>query len=178
MIYFLCKLLQHWFFRAAFYAADCLVWLQTHSLIEQGPSPHRRRWIMLKGSTPNYPKHLGATAETAIGVLINARPDPPAPPTKTPPPPPTTATTTPPGRFQDGGIWMCGCMCLWFHFVDVWLCCWQTSVAHASHAALERNSGKGGVGWWVHAEVPALIWFPCKAATGRCNHKPMKHTIS
>lgn len=168
MIDFLWKRLQHWLFFAAFYAADCPVWLQTPSLVEEAPSSHR--WIMLKGSTPNYPKHLGATVETAISVLINARPNPPAsPPTN------TTATTDPPGRFQDG------CMCLWhllFHFVDVWLCCWQTSVAHASHAALECNSRGVGRSWWAPAELPALIWFSCKAATGCCNHKPMKHTIS
>lgn len=122
----------------------------------------QRCWIMLKGSTPNYPKHHGATVETAFGDLINARLNPPAdwqfplvrkisppPPTTTttPPTPPPTHGPTPPGRFQDSRIWMCGCMSLWhllFHFVDVWLCCWQTSVAHASHAALEHNSVWGG----------------------------------
>lgn len=97
-----------------FYAADCLVWFRL-SLIEQAPSPHRRRWIMLKGSTRNYPKHLGATAETAIGVLINAGPNPPASP-----PHNTTTTTDPPGRFQDGGIWM------WLHVFMTFIIsfCW------------------------------------------------------
>lgn len=139
--------------------------LQIHSLIEQAPSPHRRCWIMLKGSAPNYPKCRGESDRR----LDKYQTDPSSAPTN-------ATTSNPLGRFQDGRIWMCGCMCLWlllFHFVDVWLCCWQTSVAHASHAALEWSSGGG-----VLAEVPALIWFPCEAATGRCNHKPMKHSIS
>lgn len=173
-------------FVALFHPVNCPTWFQTHSLVEQAASPRRRLrccWIMLKDQPhPNYPEHLGATAETAVGVLINARPTPsgnwqfplvrkisPTPPPPLPLTPPPNPPP-PPGRFQDSGIWMRGCMCLWhllFHFVDVWLCCWQTSVAHASHAALEHNSCFGGVGVAASApaEVPALIWFPFEAAT-------------
>lgn len=123
-----------------------------------------------KINPPNYPKHLGATEKRAIGVLINAKPNSAAfPPTN-------TTTTNPPGRFQGGGIWMYGCICLWhllFHFVDVWLCCWQSFVAHASHATLQRDSGRWRLVGASGSASPDLIFL-----RGCCNHKPMKHMIS
>lgn len=102
---------------------------------------------MWKGSTPKLPQTPCCDLGDRNRCLDKCQAEPFQ---RHPPNTITTTTTDTPGWFQEGGIWMCGCMCSWhllFHFVDVWLCCWQTSVAHASHAVLKRNSEMGG-GWW------------------------------
>lgn len=158
MIYFLCKLLQHWFFCAAFYAADCLMITDSQPR-RTGAFTTSTPLNNVKRINPKLPQTPWCDSRDSDRRLDKCQAKPSSAPHKN-----TTTTINnnnpppPPGWFQDGGIWMCGCMCLWFHFVDVWLCCWQTSVAHASHAALERNSGKGGEARGGEGRVGGCMW--------------------
>lgn len=72
---------QHWLFMCPFISQIVRCGCRLAALQNRRPRHVRRFlrcWIMLTGSTPNYPKHLGATLETSFGDLINARLNPPA----------------------------------------------------------------------------------------------------